>query len=532
MLKLNEIFKLNAHNIDIISENTDKVCQSLNLNSDQRIRIRLFVEEVLIDWLEKNNEEIEIELRSGTRFFKPVIILSYAAPKANNPLKEDEYGVFLKSVFEQLTFAPEYTYERGKNTITIKLKKPEPNPINKILMIMAFSLCFGLVGKMVIPQDVITILQEYIVVPTYEKFLDVLGCIAGPLIFFSVTWGIYGIGDTATLNRLGKGMLISYLRDVLIAVVFCVVFFPVFGCVISGGRVDYIQIMSIYTMFLDMLPVTIVEPFATGNTVQIIILAIIVGITLLCLGKKTRYVAVAVEQINLITNFLMETISKFVPFFIVLVLINMVWSDTINTLIDSWRFVLYLLIALVVTGFIYVILSSINNRVKISLLLKKSLPSYLVALTTASSAASFGTLVKNCEKEFGISDSLTSFGIPLGIVMHKVASAINCILIAFYVAGLYKIETSLSWIMMAVIISFITAIATPPIPGGAVIGYSMLFMQLGLPEEGLAIVLAIDVITDFLITSTDIFCLPMALLGVAKRYDLLDVDKLRESNAK
>ena len=181
------------------------------------------------------------------------------------------------------------------------------------------------------------------------------------------------------------------------------------------------------------------------------------------------------------------------------------------------------------TALVFLVLSSIQNKVKISILIKKTLPSYLIALTTASSAASFGTLVKDCEHKFGISDSLTSFGVPLGIVMHKVASAVNAILVAFYIAGMYQIECSLSWIVMAVLISAITAIATPPIPGGAVIGYTMLFTQLGLPEEGLAIALTIDVLTDFLITSTNIFCLPMALTGVARKYDLLDREVLRKT---
>ena len=152
-------------------------------------------------------------------------------------------------------------------------------------------------------------------------------------------------------------MNLHYLKDVIIAVVLCILLLPAFGCVVSGGNVDFVQIMAVCAMFLDMLPTSIIEPF--------------------------------------------------------------IYQE------------------------------------------------------------------------------------------------------------IFQIEISLSWIIMAVLISIITAIATPPIPGGAVIGYSILFSQLGLPEEGLAIILAIDVITDFLITSTDIFCIPMALAGVAKRYGLLDEEKLR-----
>ena len=528
MLKIDDTYTLNAENIDKISEKADQVCQSLDMPSDQKIRIRLFIEEVLIEWLEKSEKDVKIEFKSGYQFFKPYINLSFESSESLNPLKTSDFGVYYKAVFEQLTFAPDYSYKRGRNNINIRLKRPEKNPIFKLFMVIVVSLIVGFLGQLLLPESTTATLQQYLIGPTYGKFLEVLGCIAGPLIFFSVAWGIYGIGDTTTLNKLGKGLVFRYLRNVFIAALACVVFFPAFGGVISSGRVDFTQILSVYTMFLNMLPTTVIEPFATGNTIQIIVLAVVVGIALLYLGSKTRYVAVAIEQINLITSFLMEIISKLVPLFIALVLINMLWSGTLNTLTSAWRFVLILILAVALTALVFLVLSSIQNKVKISILIKKTLPSYLIALTTASSAASFGTLVKDCEHKFGISDSLTSFGVPLGIVMHKVASAVNAILIAFYIAGMYRIECSLSWIVMAVLISAITAIATPPIPGGAVIGYTMLFTQLGLPEEGLAIALTIDVLTDFLITSTNIFCLPMALTGVARKYDLLDREVLQK----
>lgn len=528
MVKFAENYQLNRENIDIISEKAREICQSIKLASDQTIRVRLLLEEVLLEWFAKEGDAAEIEFKFDTHFFRPFFSVSYASKEARNPLNTDEYEGFLKTTFEQLTFAPEYNYERGRNTVNIRLRKPNKNPILKILSIVLCSCIFGFLGQFVLPLSVINTLQENIIVPTYKKFLEILGCVASPMIFFSVAWGLYGIGDTATLSKLGKKMILYYLRDVLIAVVLCVLLIPAFGCVISGKAVDFTQILSVYTMFLDMLPNSVVEPFVVGNTIQIIVLAIVVGIALLCLGKKTRYVAVAVEQINLITNFLMEVISKIVPFFIILVLINMVWSNALSILANSWNFILILLIALLGIILLSLISVSIRNRVKISLLVKKSMPSFLIALTTASSTASFGAMMKNCEQEFGINGSLVSFGVPLGLVLHKVASGINCILIAFYISGLYQIEISLSWIIMAVIISVITAIATPVIPGGAIISYTMLFSQLGLPGEGLAIILAIDVVTDFLISSTNVFCLPLALVNVAGRYGLLDLDTLRK----
>ena len=254
MLKIDDTYTLNAENIDKISEKADQVCQSLEMPSDQKIRIRLFIEEVLIEWLEKSEKDVKIEFRSGYQFLKPYINLSFESSEPLNPLKTSDFGVYYKAVFEQLTFAPDYSYKRGRNNINIRLKRPEKNPIFKLFMVIVVSLIVGFLGQLLLPESTTATLQQYLIGPTYGKFLEVLGCIAGPLIFFSVAWGIYGIGDTTTLNKLGKGLVFRYLRNVFIAALACVVFFPAFGCVISSGRVDFTQILSVYTMFLNMLP--------------------------------------------------------------------------------------------------------------------------------------------------------------------------------------------------------------------------------------------------------------------------------------
>lgn len=279
-------------------------------------------------------------------------------------------------------------------------------------------------------------------------------------------------------------------------------------------------------LILSVFPSTIIEPFQTGNTLQIIFIAVVIGIALLYLGHQTSAVARAIEQVNLIVQFLMVIISKLVPYVIFLIIVNMIWSGKLNIMISSWKLIAVLVPTLIAIAMVFLILTSVRQKVGIQVLIKKSMPTFLVALTTASSAAAFNSNVSTCEKKFGIDPSLIRFGIPLGMVMHKPVSAVYNMLLVFFFAEKYGINCSVSWIITAVIISSIIAIATPPIPGGGAIAYSVVFAQMGIPEEALAVALEIDIIMDFFLTAFDMLVLPLSLINISSGLGLIDKDVL------
>ena len=149
-----------------------------------------------------------------------------------------------------------------------------------------------------------------------------------------------------------------------------------------------------------------------------------------------------------------------------------------------------------------------------------------MALTTASSAAAFSSNVDTCEKKFGIDSSLIRFGIPLGMVMHKPVAAVYNLLLVFFFAEKFGVTCSVSWIVVAVLISSIIAIATPPIPGGGAVAYTIIFAQMGIPSDALAMALALDIITDFLITAFEMLVLPMALVSISSGLGMIDRESL------
>lgn len=238
-----------------------------------------------------------------------------------------------------------------------------------------------------------------VLTPLHDTFLNILGAIAGPMVFLSVAWGIYGIGDAATLKQVGKKMLFGYIGTVYIALIAVgLICLPLFNLNFSGSGNANNALSEIFTMLLGIFPKNIFSPFVDGNTLQIIFLAFVIGIALLFLGQKTDSVAKAVKQINYIVQFLIEFISKLVPYFIFIVLVTMIWSDTVNVLIGvSKLFIIFIggTLLMLIGVSIY---TSLKSRAPFFSTIRKGLPILLIALTTASSAAAFGTNMKTCKE--------------------------------------------------------------------------------------------------------------------------------------
>ena len=146
----------------------------------------------------------------------------------------------------------------------------------------------------------------------------------------------------------------------------------------------------------------------------------------------------------------------------------------------------------------------------------------IVAFVTASSAATFATNTEICRKRFGIRSNITNFGIPLGMIVNKPCTAVYNMLIVLYFAGQEGITVDIAWILTMLISVVLISISTPPIPGGGAAAYALLFTQAGIPIEMLSVVLAIDMITDFFVTSSEMFCLPLSLLNSASKIGMVD----------
>lgn len=534
MKKQNEIYeaKLCADAVDAFSAHVRDFLTALKLPRREVLRYGMTVEEILFKSMNAGNDGVDIKLSMGKKFMSFFITLELGGEVYNvYSEQESEQGVLGGSILKSLGLSPEYKFTGSVNRYAFRIRRRSTSPFVSLAIAAVLAAIIGSLGYL-LPDAARMTLLDKLLIPLNDTFLDLLGCIAGPMIFLAVAWGIYGIGDAAALKNIGKKLCGSYIgTSCIAATLLCLLAIPLFDLHFTAASGTGSGLSDAFAMILGIVPKDIFSPFVNGNTLQIIFIAVVIGIAMLFLGQKTDFVAKVVEQINYIVQFLIEAISKLVPVFIFIVLLKLMWSDMLGSLSGIGKlagvfFGSVLLCAVGVVG-----ITALKNRVSPLLLAKKGLNTLLIALSTASSAAAFGSNMNTAKREYGIDEKLCSFGIPLGVVTYKPNAALNYVMQCLFFAEMYSLDISVSWIVILLITGIILAVATPPIPGGGMATYAVLFAQLGIPTEALAIALACETVFDFIITGFDQFGISLVLLNQAGRLGFAEREKLLRRNA-
>lgn len=519
---------------EVIDEAADLIadfCRAIQCDNSELLRCRLSAEECLLDWLENGCRGNTLKLRFCKRFFNPCFSIECAGSEVN-PYREqetsDDYGMFMYGLLTRLGLKPEYSYSGGINRLTFYVHKKVIHPLAFISIMVAAAVAAGMLG-MLMPEGWREMILLNFVDPVQTMFYNLLRCIAGPMVFLSVTWGIYGIGDTATLGRIGKRMVLMFTGIVFLAAAVSVIWYPLLGPEIIAAGGTGSDTAAIVQLIVGIIPSSIAEPFVSGNTLQIIFLAVLTGICLLSLSQQAASIARAIEQGNTLIRYAMVGVTRFLPFVIFLIIVNFIWSGNFLILLSAWQCVLVTVLAELFVLLLVLVFIRFVIHVPPLKILKLCLPAGIIALTTASSSASFATCMDICKKKLGTDDFIVDFGLPLGLVICKPGLAVFELILAFYLANKYSVPVSASWIMIAVLISCLVSTAVPPVPGGGFIAFSILLSQLSIPSSALDLAVTLDLLTDFFITSVCVVMIILSLFCISWRFGAVDLSVLRDS---
>ncbi len=485
------------------------------------LRLRLALEDILVSWLDIL-PSAEVEYRSGRRLNRPYIKICVKGDEVRDDDELRDYTIS-SHLLSQAGINILKTYKGGMNILSVyPEKKKKMSQIVKLLFALFSAVVLGMTMRL-LPESVKTMMDD-ITGPLFTLILNLLCAISSPMIFLAICWGIFNIGDISTLGRIGKKVITSIIviTFLISAISGCVLvsFFPstltTNGTSLGGGLKD------IYQMILDIVPKDIVSPFLNGNTLQVIFLGAAVGVALLILGDRVSATRAVIEQMNEVVSLLMEALTSLIPAFVFLSLLSMISSDFTADMTGIIRVIILTCIFTTLVSFAFISVLSIKYKVRFSVLLKKLLPTFLIGLSTSSSAAAFATNMETCEKKLGINSTLSHFAIPLGQVIFKPGALIGFPLVCLAMAEIYCVPVTPVWIVTMIIVVALLSMAAPPIPGGALTCYTVMFTQLSIPVEAVAIAVAVNSILDFLMTANNLTCLQVETVLTAGKLGMLD----------
>lgn len=360
-------------------------------------------------------------------------------------------------------------------------------------------------------------------------FLKLLKLIAVPLIFVSLVKGISSLTDISKLSRIGVKTIAYYMASTLIATTFGLF---LVNTVKPGdtfpeekraeymakwqGTIDESQILAEsgdkgpLKFIVDIVPDNIIKAMGDNSQMlQIIFFAILFAIAMVLLkDSQVKTVKSIFDGLNDIIIKLIEMIMKFAPYGVFALLAGVIvdFAGDTDIFIALGKYFttvlvgLFLLIILLYPTYLKIF----TRGIPVSKFLKAILPAQMVAFSTSSSAAALPVNMRQNTEELDVSEEIVDFVLPVGVTINMDATAFYQSVAAVFIAQVYGIELTIAQQVTIVLMATMSSIGSPGVPGGSIVLVIMVLTSVGLPVEGLALILGVDRPLDMLRSSVNI----------------------------
>lgn len=403
----------------------------------------------------------------------------------------------------------------------------------KILLGLLLGFIFGLTLKQ-IPNGFIknTVLLDGALKILGNGFTSAIKMMVVPLVFVSLVCGTSSMGDVKRLGRIGGKTMIFYLGTTAIAIIVSLVLGstlkPGVGLDMSSvvsGEVAIGESKSVVDIILDIIPSNPIASLANGEMLQVIFFAMLLGVAMSILGKKADPVRVVFESANEICMKMVNIIMLFAPYGVFSLVSNTfatVGTDAIFALVKYVSIVLLGLLTHVTI--VYGGMFKLFTKQKIKPFISKFSRVAAITFSTASSNASVPASLEIME-ELGVSKSVRSFTIPMGATINMDGTAIMQGIAALFIAQIYNIDLGMNDMMTIVLTATLASIGTAGVPGVGMIMLSMVLQSVGLPLEGIGLIMGVERIIDMFRTTVNVMGDNICTLIIANSEKELELNK-------
>ncbi len=404
----------------------------------------------------------------------------------------------------------------------------------QVIFALIVGALLGLIINLTGARD-IAFVKDFVIFGAFDVggqiFMRLLQLVVVPVVLVSLISGTAGLGDIAQLGRIGSRTLLIYILTTIlalaIAITVAILIGPGRGFELSADAIKFegAEAPPLSTLLVNLVPKNPIDALASGNMLQVIFLSILIGMALTLTGAAGKRILSIVEDLNVVVMKIVGIVIMFSPVG-VFCLIAKVFSEqglvavmplakyffTVLALLLVHLFVVYCIILKTFTG-----LSPVQYLRNIYDLL-------IFAFSTSSSNATIPVTMDTTENKLGVSNSVTSFVVPLGATLNMDGTSIMQGVATVFVAQAYGIDLSLSQYLMVIFTATLATIGTAGVPAVGLIMLSMVFNQVGLPVEGIGIIMAVDRLLDMTRTMVNVAGDSMVACVIGKSEKQLDED--------
>lgn len=351
--------------------------------------------------------------------------------------------------------------------------------------------------------------------PIGDLFINAIRMVIIPLIFFSLISGITSISDPTSLGRIGVKSIVTYLATTAFAIsiglLLSVILEPGTGTNLSllpqtAAVVDLsvVKEFSFRNLLVNIIPSNALEAMVNANMLQVVFFAMFTGVALLKMGTSGERLIGTFQNLAKLTFKMIDLVIKFSPYGAFTLAAWVIGTQGFEILYALARLIVTVLLAMLVQYLFFGLFIWVFARISPLPFYKKSLEYQALAFSTSSSKATLATTMKVCHERLGISNSSTSFVLPLGASMNMDATAIYLGICAVFFAQAMGVELHTYEYILITITATIGSIGGAGIPGGSMVMLPMVLSAINLPIEGVALIAGIDRILDMCRTTINI----------------------------
>lgn len=342
-------------------------------------------------------------------------------------------------------------------------------------------------------------------------FLSSLKLLVVPMVFVSLVCGTGALEDIKKLGRLGSRTFGFYIVTTALAISLALLV-----AMVTNPGLGFTQMETTATfeakpapplvdVIANIFPSNPIQSMAQGEMLQIIVFAILFGIGMTLSGDPGKRVLSAFNDLNEIIMKMVMLLIGLAPYGVFCLLVKVFAQQGFGAIGPMAKYFFTVLFVLILHGFfVYGSLLRVFARVSPMRFFKQFGEVIIFAFSTASSNATIPVNMEVTEKKLGVHNSIASFSIPLGATINMDGTAIMQGVATVFVSQVYGIELGLTGYLMVILTATLASIGTAGVPGVGLVMLAMVFNQVGLPVEGIGLIIGVDRLLDMVRTAVNV----------------------------
>lgn len=452
------------------------------------VRVKRFLGDAVIE-ISSKGEEVDIASAGDTDDF--------------SGMEDEEAERAIRSIIlGAMSDTLKYSYKGGVNRMRIMTGRTGRTMLRYTVIALAAGLILGVMLRFAAPDAFADGMCSWLFSPVKTMFMNALKIVIAPVVFFSIVTCIAQFKNIAELGRIGAKVMGMYLMTTVIAILISMGM----SLLLHPGKIGFAVGMStgvaaagistdvdtsLLHTIINIVPSNFIQPFLESDTIQIIFLAVLVGIAVGMLGEYTPVLQEFFSACNSLFLTVTTMISRFIPVAVfcsvVLMMVQMQAESFVAILGMAGTYLICILCMLVTYGILILVLGRLNPLV----FYMKNREGMLTSFSLSSSSAAMPTNMRTCTDKLGVSPKVCSFSIPLGATVNMDGMCVLLTVAGLFMARAYGVQVHGSMYVSLLLTIVLLSLGAPGVPGSGLVCLGVVLGSLGVPVDAIGLIIGI-----------------------------------------